>query len=157
MPKNRIIGMIQDRSVMIDGERIEAWRSQKIINHSPDGFNWGYGGSGPAQLSLAMCLDACRWLTGAVPNRSVRVGIEKIDDGIVRVILPVDSEEIVAITVYPKGDDREDVARELAVMVYQHFKWATVARLPQAQDFSLSIDLAAEMLQILEANAKVKS
>jgi hypothetical protein len=25
-----------------------------LWNHSPDGFNWGYGGSGPAQLSLAM-------------------------------------------------------------------------------------------------------
>lgn len=28
--------------------------SQKIWNHSPDGFNWGYGGSGPAQLALAI-------------------------------------------------------------------------------------------------------
>lgn len=32
--------------------------SQKIWNHSPDGFNWGYGGSGPAQLALALLLDA---------------------------------------------------------------------------------------------------
>lgn len=32
--------------------------SQKIRNHSPDGFNWGYGGSGPAQLALALLLDA---------------------------------------------------------------------------------------------------
>ncbi len=30
--------------------------SQKIRNHSPDGHNWGYGGSGPAQTALAMCL-----------------------------------------------------------------------------------------------------
>lgn len=30
----------------------------KIRNHSPDGFNWGYGGSGPAQLALAICVDA---------------------------------------------------------------------------------------------------
>lgn len=26
--------------------------------HSPDGFQWGYGGSGPAQLALAMVADA---------------------------------------------------------------------------------------------------
>jgi len=26
--------------------------------HSPNGFNWGYGGSGPAQLALAICADA---------------------------------------------------------------------------------------------------
>lgn len=28
--------------------RLDLW------NHSPDGFEWGYGGSGPAQLALAM-------------------------------------------------------------------------------------------------------
>jgi hypothetical protein len=32
-------------------------RSQKIVNHSPDGFAWGYGGSGPAQLALALLLE----------------------------------------------------------------------------------------------------
>jgi hypothetical protein len=31
--------------------------SQKVRNHSPDGFEWGYGGSGPAQLALAILLD----------------------------------------------------------------------------------------------------
>lgn len=31
--------------------------SQKIRNHSPDGFQWGYGGSGPSQLALALVLD----------------------------------------------------------------------------------------------------
>lgn len=29
-----------------------------VRNHSPDGFEWGYGGSGPAQLSLALACDA---------------------------------------------------------------------------------------------------
>jgi len=24
------------------------------VNHSPDGFNWGYNGSGPSQLSYAI-------------------------------------------------------------------------------------------------------
>lgn len=28
--------------------RLDLW------NHSPDGFNWGYGGSGPAQTALAI-------------------------------------------------------------------------------------------------------
>ena len=31
--------------------------SQQLHNHSPSGFEWGYGGSGPAQLALAMLLD----------------------------------------------------------------------------------------------------
>jgi hypothetical protein len=25
---------------------------RRIVNHSPDGFEWGYGGSGPADLAL---------------------------------------------------------------------------------------------------------
>jgi len=29
-----------------------------LENKSPTGFNWGYGGSGPAQLALAMIADA---------------------------------------------------------------------------------------------------
>jgi hypothetical protein len=29
-----------------------------LRNHSPDGFSWGYAGSGPAQLSLALLADA---------------------------------------------------------------------------------------------------
>jgi hypothetical protein len=28
-----------------------------LANHSPTGFEWGYGGSGPAQLALAICAD----------------------------------------------------------------------------------------------------
>src|SRR6185437_10265213 len=29
-----------------------------LVNHSPDGFAWGYGGSGPSQLALALLADA---------------------------------------------------------------------------------------------------
>jgi hypothetical protein len=29
-----------------------------LRNHSPDGFEWGYAGSGPAQLALAILADA---------------------------------------------------------------------------------------------------
>ena len=28
-----------------------------LRNHSPTGFNWGYAGSGPAQLALALAAD----------------------------------------------------------------------------------------------------
>ena len=37
--------------------RLSPQRSQRVWNHSPDGFNWGYGGSGPAQLALAILLE----------------------------------------------------------------------------------------------------
>lgn len=41
-----------------NGSTLYADRSQRIRNHSPDGFEWGYEGSGPAQLALAILLDA---------------------------------------------------------------------------------------------------
>lgn len=37
--------------------KITPSRSLKIYNHSPTGFEFGYGGSGPAQLALAILLD----------------------------------------------------------------------------------------------------
>jgi hypothetical protein len=37
--------------------RITPDRSLKVNNHSPTGFEFGYGGSGPAQLALAILLD----------------------------------------------------------------------------------------------------
>jgi hypothetical protein len=41
--------------VTVNGEplplRLDVW------SHSPDGFSWGYGGSGPGQLALAMLCD----------------------------------------------------------------------------------------------------
>ena len=43
--------------VKVDGQPLSPRASQKIRNHSPDGFAWGYGGSGPAQLALAILLD----------------------------------------------------------------------------------------------------
>jgi hypothetical protein len=30
---------------------------QKVVRHSPTGFEWGYGGSGPADLALNILLD----------------------------------------------------------------------------------------------------
>ncbi|MDD5411127.1 MAG: DUF6166 domain-containing protein [Methylobacter sp.] len=41
-----------------NGERLDHKVSVKLLNHSPDGFQWGYSGSGPAQLALALLLDA---------------------------------------------------------------------------------------------------
>lgn len=48
------------KQLLPDGEPYELSPdpSQKLRLHSPDGFQFGYGGSGPAQLSLALLLDA---------------------------------------------------------------------------------------------------
>lgn len=52
--------------VTVDGKALDPKPSQKVWNHSPDGFNCGYGGSGPAQLALAILLAA-----GIRPERAV--------------------------------------------------------------------------------------
>lgn len=33
-----------------------------LLNHSPDGFNWGYMGSGPSQLAFAILLEYSQYL-----------------------------------------------------------------------------------------------
>ena len=40
-----------------DQEQLTPDRSLELVNHSPSGFEWGYSGSGPAQLALALLLD----------------------------------------------------------------------------------------------------
>lgn len=52
--------MSQERFVTIHGNLLLPDDSQKVYNHSPDGFNWGYGGSGPAQLALAILMRFCK-------------------------------------------------------------------------------------------------
>jgi hypothetical protein len=37
--------------------RLPIASSLRLFRHSPTGFEWGYGGSGPAQLALAILLD----------------------------------------------------------------------------------------------------
>lgn len=53
-----------DRNIWLDGIQLFPEESQKYCNHSPDGFNWGYGGSGPSQLALAVVLRITGKLDG---------------------------------------------------------------------------------------------
>lgn len=58
--KHHLRGEQASRRVWLDGIELLPGPSQKVWNHSPDGFNWGYGGSGPAQLALAIVLKITR-------------------------------------------------------------------------------------------------
>lgn len=51
-------GKYDDRAwhVYVDGELLDIERSQKVW-HKSEGFAWGYGGSGPSQLALALLLE----------------------------------------------------------------------------------------------------
>lgn len=44
-----------DTHVTVDGKPLRL--RLDLANHSPTGFEWGYSGSGPAQLALAICAD----------------------------------------------------------------------------------------------------
>ncbi len=44
-------------TIFVDNVALLPDKSLKVRNHSPDGFNWGYAGSGPAQLALAVMLE----------------------------------------------------------------------------------------------------
>lgn len=58
IPESIVIhGRAETRQIFINGAELKPLKSQMVWNHSPDGFNWGYGGSGPAQLSLAILLE----------------------------------------------------------------------------------------------------
>lgn len=35
------------------------YRLRHYVRHSPDGFQWGYGGSGPSDAARCMLLDCC--------------------------------------------------------------------------------------------------
>jgi len=45
---------------VIDGHPKPLPLHLEVDNHSPTGFEWGYGGSGPAQLALALLVDVLK-------------------------------------------------------------------------------------------------
>lgn len=46
--------VIDNSQVLLNGKLLTPHASLKLVNHSPDGFSWGYEGSGCAQLALAI-------------------------------------------------------------------------------------------------------
>jgi hypothetical protein len=49
--KQNVVVVIDDKGTRTVAPRYD------LANHSPDGYEWGYEGSGPAQLALALCAD----------------------------------------------------------------------------------------------------
>lgn len=52
----RLKGKLITGEVWVNGKLLSPEKSLEVCNHSPTGFSWGYGGSGPAQLALAILL-----------------------------------------------------------------------------------------------------
>lgn len=86
--------------VFRDGLTFSPARSLKVRNHSPNGFEWGYGGSGPAQLALALLLDVAgnketaldyyqqfKWeVVGKMPDRGWVISSREIEDWLIKAI-----------------------------------------------------------------------
>lgn len=68
-----------------------------VAQHSPSGFEWGYGGSGPAQLALAMCVE----LVG--PEEATKV-YQRVKDAVIAP-LKNDKWEISGFEVFEAIDD----------------------------------------------------
>lgn len=110
-----------DRSVLVlvDGEPLNP--RFDLANHSPNGFEYGYSGSGPAQLALAILADH---LANCPQDIGVlrRLGERRGGSFLPRRDIPIDATD-------------EEVMREtpddFALRAYQHFKGAFVAALDQ--------------------------
>lgn len=90
---HKLKGHWSTKRVWLDGIEIDPYPSQLIYKHSPEGFNWGYGGSGPAQLALAISLELfpapiairlyqylkCK-VIAKLPKRDVHVKVTLPDD-----------------------------------------------------------------------------
>lgn len=92
--KVHLKGNWETREVWLNGEKLTPERSQKIWNHSPDGFNWGYGGSGPSQLALAVLLELCN-MNAAISSH------HKFKDEVIALLPQMDFEK----DVYFQEDD----------------------------------------------------
>ena len=64
----RELAKVGPSEVTRNGVPLSPEPSLQVYNHSPAGFSWGYHGSGPAQLALALLLDR-----GVEPRRASRL------------------------------------------------------------------------------------
>lgn len=108
------------------------------VKHSPTGFSWGYGGSGPAELARCLLIDAlgdratcttCRGKGRVAPDETL---------GNFRPVEPGDNPDIVIGCIDCEAGFGPEVER-----CYQAFKFEVVAAWPQAAPWSM---LRAEII-----------
>ena len=57
MARFKLKGDKNTSKVWLNGKELNLSKSLKVRDHSVTGFSWGYKGSGPKQLSLAILLE----------------------------------------------------------------------------------------------------
>jgi hypothetical protein len=86
-----------------DNDYLLPWRLD-LFNHSPTGLEWGYGGSGPAQLALAILADTLRDKMAEQSNTAIgrraadRVAVQLHQDFKWKFITPLPRNEPWTIT-----------------------------------------------------------
>jgi len=106
-----------------------------VINHSPDGFSWGYSGSGPAQLALAILCDHLR------SCEEDRLLIQKAFGG--------DLTRSLSGRPKPSGN-------VMAMRLHQAFKERVIARLDQEKPFTLRTDEVSKVIGELIAERRAE-
>ena len=76
-----IAGLVvgEEARVTVDGQPLAL--GLEVRNHSPKGFQWGYGGSGPAQLALAKLLTVADERTAETYLPAVPGVLHRADNG----------------------------------------------------------------------------
>lgn len=109
---------LSDGTVFVEGASLDP--RHDLRNHSPTGFAWGYGGSGPAQLALAILVHHL----GAKDHVALR--------------------GLAARAQMTLSEAKPHEA--LAMMLYQKFKFAVIGNLPQDEPFTLTTEQVDEAL-----------
>lgn len=91
MSKHVIFGDVKTSEVWIDGKPLDPSQSLALENKSPSGFSWGYYGSGPAQLSLAILLEFCDQATSLRLYQQFKVDIIATQNMNNDLVLPIEA------------------------------------------------------------------
>ncbi len=129
--RGRFVGNVADVYVSVNGTEHELPLHTEVRNHSPSGFAWGYAGSGPSQLSLAILMDHFRRWRAAMDF--AKHAIQESD----------------GLTEGEKGDPEC-----LALALHQRFKFAVIAGLEQDKPWELMDDqVTRELIWLIRASS----
>lgn len=125
-----------------------------IRQHSPTGFGWGYGGSGPADLARSMLIDAL----GADAACATCAGRGKtcfrVGDG-AEVPLPGEPLRLELESAGPCTECAGSGYGPHVERLYQRFKFDRIAKLPQDEGWRITVSevLGWVSTQLLEERA----
>lgn len=104
-----------------DGKRAPLNPRTDLFNHSPNGFEWGYGGSGPAQLALAILADHLASQPAQILAAVTGIGEE--------------------------WHDGASLADRVAIRLHQAYKLRCIATLRQGEPFELTTNDVSQFIE----------